>query len=166
MNIIHITLLILLTSVNHITPPLIAILPNQQFLPKMARVDSDKSLGDIAIGMNQSQVMKLLGKPRRIITTYDGCVQENFRTFVYKQLEVVIQTDRVLALRTSSPRYATSQGIKVGDSISKVKSTYDQIFTPLSNSASSFSYEIGGRLLTFGYRNNKITTIEIFQDNC
>jgi hypothetical protein len=162
--------LIFLILVSSTILPISAVSSNQQFHLMATPQDSIKpnnSLGSIAMGMTEQQVVKRLGKPRRITTAYDNCSGNNFQTFAYRQLEVVIRTNTVVILRTSSPKYATSSGIRVGDSIDKLQSIYPNI--SLISEKSIITHIAGdnsGIYLYFGHKNNKITTIEIFLDDC
>jgi hypothetical protein len=98
-------------------------------LSKAREIDVSKILiGKIKIKMNTQTVTKILGQPKQKRVEYDDvCYSSYITTLNYKQLEVGAfgqNSGLVYNIKTTNPAYATSEGVRVGDPISKAKKAY------------------------------------------
>lgn len=122
------------------------------------------SIGRLKIGMEINTVINLLGQPiqrKRL----NSCVG-NTTNLKYKNLEIDLLDDKIIYINTSSRLYATEKGLRVGDSISKVKA-YNKFKSEgiNKNSVSFFNSSDGGRL-SFLAKNGKITRIILLSTSC
>jgi hypothetical protein len=91
------------------------------YSPQKAR---QSSIGGIPLGATVKQVLRQLGQPNR----KEMGMNCGFETIAlsYPDIEVLFFTDKetpkVFRVETSSPRYRTNKGIRVGDSIEKAQS--------------------------------------------
>lgn len=93
------------------------------YLKQVPSYHLDKtSIGGIDVNMNPTQVIKILGKPKKI-SEESGCTVDY--TLVYDGLKIVI-SDFVSTIYTTNSNYKTDLGIKVGDPISKAEKMYDR----------------------------------------
>lgn len=129
---------------------------------------------------NQSSLLKTLGKPvsEKIETlgqgsdTYEGSFEKNTK---YSDIEVISfspkdngKTFWVMEAKTTSSKYATKQGIKVGDNISILKKSYPNISIALDGrtDTDNCAYELKDsepslKKLLFEVKNGKIIEIKI-----
>ncbi|MBE9228792.1 hypothetical protein IQ264_25605 [Phormidium sp. LEGE 05292] len=120
-------------------------------------------IGGVNLSMSEVQVRKVLGQPRKIKNGYMG-VAGKTRTLQYpgitvKLLEGSKPTDNfsVYEIEADSSRYATKDGVKVGDRVSKVMSIYGKI-----DSATTLNYRVNSSSPTyfvFTIQNGKVTKI-------
>ncbi len=123
----------------------------------------------ISLSTPEAQVRKILGKPLKTKNGYEA-VAGKTRTLEYSGLTVKLLENAnstgkfsVYEITANSSKYATIDGIKVGDSILKVKKIYGQ---PQSSDTNSLSYEVNNSspaYFNFAIRNGKVTKI-IFGD--
>ena len=88
------------------------------------------SLGSLKLGMTQKQVTKILGKPRSVKKEHDAneCLAKDSFSSKYRNLDILFENGRVEKMAITSKFYATNEGIKVGDPISKAKKIYGRKF--------------------------------------
>jgi hypothetical protein len=122
-------------------------------------------IGGISLDMSENNVRKILGKP---LTTKNGyeAVAGKTRTLQYtgltvKLLEDVKPTGKffVYEITTTSPKYPTVDGVKVGDNLAKVTRIYGK---PESSSSTNLSYAVDNSSPTyfnFTSKNGKVTKI-------
>jgi hypothetical protein len=91
------------------------------------------NIAGVKIGMKISEVIQLLGKPKRQkISSGAPSIEGDYVDLFYPGLEVRLTTDRPNKLLTASvyeviikgSRYSTGDGIRIGDSQNKVIQTY------------------------------------------
>ena len=122
------------------------------------------SIGGINVDMQPEQVIKILGKPRKI-TEIIGCTV-NY-TLIYDGMKIVIG-DPESTIYTTNSNYRTDLGIKIGDPISKAEKIYDRKLGFRSKKQKdliTYRERIGRNpemslILEIGYRNGRITHIE------
>ncbi|WP_146138238.1 hypothetical protein [Chamaesiphon polymorphus] len=137
-------------------------------------LDADKtSIGRLKLNMNINKVRKILGTPlqqKQKVSIDDNCgTSGNYIvTFKYSKTEVSLlgknpNSAAIENITTSNPSLATSEGIRVGDSIAKAKKVY----------AKYESGQIEGRLvygtistLSFKTNGDRITQISLNYDRC
>ncbi|MBD2385617.1 hypothetical protein H6G32_09405 [Cylindrospermum sp. FACHB-282] len=115
---------------------------NQQFkkLPYKRLV-----IGSVSLGMSETQVRKALGKPLSAKNGYEAIAGKT-RTLQYSGLTVKLLEDIkptgkyfVYEIEATSSKYATVDGIKVGDNTSKVTRIYGK---PESGDTTRLSYAV------------------------
>lgn len=135
--------------------------------PPTRLVYNNVGLAGIKLSMSESQVKRLLGQPLQIKKGYEAIAGQT-RTLVYPGLTVGLLEDvnatgrySVYQLDATSARYATLQGVKVGDSVSKVFAIYGQ--PERGNQASdSISYPVQSEspvYFNFKLRNGRVEKI-------
>jgi hypothetical protein len=139
-------------------------------LAKGREIDVSKiSIGKIKIKMNTSTVTKILGQPSRKQVEYDDvCYSSYITTLNYKQLEVGAfgqNIGLVYNIKTTNPAYATSEGVKVGDPISKAKKAYAKYQSQQDSEALRYVNQAFGGL-KFTTRQGIITEIDLLGSSC
>jgi hypothetical protein len=131
---------------------------------------TDISIAGIKIGMTLQQVTNKLGKPSNVSQRADPCLGQKRITLRYNKLVITILGERVLQIENFNPLYQTGEKIKIGDSLSKAKSTYDKILsTPssLNEESQELLYDKGADgILRFKSDRGKITSISIIVNDC
>lgn len=140
--------------------------------PQQYRRITTRSLGvgGIKLSMSEAQVRRILGKPIKVENTFMPAIG-NVRTLKYAG--IIVDLDEgvksgdfsVYQIKVTSSRYATVDGVKVGDNQSKVTRIYGQPGTIPDGKSTTLSYGIeepspGG--LNFTIRNGKVTEIFCF----
>jgi hypothetical protein len=123
------------------------------------------SIGRLKIGMEINTVISLLGQPIQRKRS-NSCVGDT-TNLKYKNLEIDLLDDKIIFINTSSRLYATEKGLRVGDSVNKVKKAYSK-FKPEEigkSSVSFFNSSDGGRL-SFATKNGKVTRIILLSTSC
>jgi hypothetical protein len=88
------------------------------------------SIGSLKLGMTEKQVTRLLGKPSSIEKEkgVSNCYWNTSTSIKYRNLEIFIADGSVETITTTSKSYATKEGVRVGDPISKAKKIYGSKF--------------------------------------
>jgi hypothetical protein len=85
-------------------------------------IDVNKiSIGPFRLGMTTAQIEKTLGKPMKT-ESLNICKMDT--VIHYPKLELGMRNGRVHFINTSSKLYATKEGVRVGDTLSKVRQIY------------------------------------------
>lgn len=102
-------------------------------------------IGGVGLGTTETQVRKVLGKPLSAKNGYEA-VAGKIRTLQYSGLTVKLLEDVkptgkyfVYEIEATSSKYATVDGIKVGDSTAKVRRIYGN---PESGNTTRLSYTV------------------------
>jgi hypothetical protein len=140
------------------------------------KFDSSKtSIGGLKLDMNINKVRKILGAPlqqkQKILTDDDGVCGNSGSYLVklkYSKTEVSLlgKTPNSAVpynITTSNPSFATSEGIRVGDSIVKAKKAYAKY-----ESSQNGDELIYGMISTLSFKANsgRITQISLNYDSC
>jgi hypothetical protein len=139
-------------------------------LAKTKEIDVSKiSIGKIKIKMNTSTVTKILGQPSQKQVEYDDvCYGSYITTLNYSQLEVGAfgqNSGLVYNIKTTNPAYATSEGIKVGDLVSKAKKAYAKYQSQQDSEALRYVNQAFGGL-KFKTSQGIITEIDLLGSSC
>jgi hypothetical protein len=169
----------LLTSVN-LVPTTMASTKNigqyheafspKEKLSKAREIDVSKiSIGKLRIGMNMLTVAKILGQPRqKRVENDEVCYGSYLTTLNYNKLEIGIfgkNSGLIYNIQTTNPSYATSEGIRVGDSISKAKKAYAKYqFQQDGEVLRYINQAYGG--LSFKTSQGVITEIDLLSSSC
>lgn len=154
---------------------------------KLVNIDASKiSIASVKLGMNPQEVKKRFRKSTQQKTStrknVDSlCIQDKYQTIIkYDRLEFLILGDTlnsgsVYSIKTSNPAYSTSEGIRVGDSISKLKRRYAKYNYSQTENSIVYGNNHGLRAedsqpntysLSFITNKDRITRIELDQDIC
>jgi hypothetical protein len=157
-----------LSSTNRGLYPIAKTIPNH--LAAKGRDLTDISIGCIKIGMTLQQVTNKLGKPSKTSQILDPCTGQKSITLRYDRLIITILGEGVLQIENSNPLYQTGEKIKIGDSLSKAKNTYNKLLsTPSSTNEDGrelmYNKSSDG-ILRFKSRLGKITSMSIVVDDC
>lgn len=125
-------------------------------------------IGGVKLSMSEVQVKKVLGKPLEIKNSYEAVAGKTrilrYSGITVKLLEDVDQTGSfsVYEIKAESSQYATRDGVKVGDSISKVIRVYGRPESEEVNALTTLSYPvnyISPAYFVFTLQNGKVKTI-------
>jgi hypothetical protein len=97
---------------------------NSKKLSRAKLIDVSKiSIGKLKIGMNIQTATRILGQPKRKKVENDNvCHNSDITTLNYNRLEIGIfgkNSGQIFNIQTTNPAYVTSEGIRVGDLVSK-----------------------------------------------
>jgi hypothetical protein len=100
-------------------------------LAQVQRVSKTRlQVARIRYDMSEAEVVKRLGKPQnRNYTENDQCFGAATSTLTYPELDINLgadkrNTQRVYSVKTTSTKFATGDGVRIGDSRQKVFNTY------------------------------------------
>jgi hypothetical protein len=124
-------------------------------------IDStDLSVAGIKKGMSSFAVSRLLGKPESKISENNQLdPSSKLYTWKYDGLSVRLYNDSwVFGISISSPRYSTQRGLRVGDSIKRLKQLYGLNFRIREN---NWMYENPeyGYIIFITIKKNKVSAI-------
>jgi hypothetical protein len=140
-------------------------------LPAMAEsLDTSKVFSSpiAGLGMTKATLLRKLGRPLKKSAKYqDDCNGFAYNTWTYPgfKIDVTASTadanqDFVAAIEITSPKFATINGIRVGDPLSKVASLYAETIMTSADGSQYISvrnYEKGG-ILTFTAKDSDLVT--------
>jgi outer membrane protein assembly factor BamE (lipoprotein component of BamABCDE complex) len=88
------------------------------------------SIGSLKLGMNEKQVIRLLGKPssNEKEQGISNCYWTTSTSIKYRNLDILVADGSVDVITTTSKSYVTNEGVRVGDPISKAKNIYGRKF--------------------------------------
>ncbi len=125
-------------------------------------------IGGVRLSMSEVQVKRVLGQPREIKNGYMAIAGKT-RTLLYSGLTVNLLEDGkpngnffVYEIKADSSRYATKDGVKVGDRVSNVTSIYGRTELSETDSATTLSYPVNSTspaYFVFTIQNGKVTKI-------
>ncbi|OKH33172.1 hypothetical protein NIES2119_24075 [[Phormidium ambiguum] IAM M-71] len=125
-------------------------------------------IGGVNLSMSEVQVRKVLGQPREIKNGYMAIAGKT-RTLRYPGLTInLLERDEstnnffVYEIEADSSRYATKDGVKVSDRVSKVTSIYGRTELSETNSATTLSYPVNSTspaYFNFTIQNGKVLKI-------
>ncbi len=150
------------TTAAAIDPPALQSLPAQTPPRQLSRQQLD--IGGISTLSTEAQVRAKLGKPRRFEAKDWPCCGK-IRIFDYSSLRVQLienvqaRTFSVFSVSTQSPRWATRDGVRVGDSRQRVIERYGP---PSSEQTQgeivrlTYFLEAEAAQLSFEVRNNRV----------
>ena len=154
---------------------------------KLVNINVSKvSIESIGLEMNLQKVKKRLGKPVQQNTSIREnidslCIQAKYGTILkYNKLEFLLLGDNlnnssVYSIETSNPAYATTEGVRVGDSIIKLKRAYAKYNYRQTENRIVYSNNHGltpedsqpnSDSLSFTIDRNRIVQIELERDIC
>ncbi|OKH53355.1 hypothetical protein NIES2101_10885 [Calothrix sp. HK-06] len=125
-------------------------------------------VGGIKLSMSEAQVRKILGKPVKVTNGFLGAVGKT-RTLKYSGITVDLGEGsqpgnfNVYQIKANSSKYATPDGVKIGDSQNKLISTYGKIEASRNGNVSRFNYSISNpspTIFSFTVKNGKVIEIE------
>jgi hypothetical protein len=142
-----------------------AVLPAMAENLDTSRVFSSPIAG---LGITKATLLKKLGRPlKKSAQQNDDCNGFAYTKWTYPGFTIDVTTsnskvnqDFVAAIEVTSPKFATIDGIRVGDPLSKVASLYkEEILTSIDGIRyiSVRNYEKGG-ILTFSAKNSDLIT--------
>jgi hypothetical protein len=137
---------------------------------KLKLIDVSKiSISKLKIGMNMQTVTKILGQPKRKKVENDNtCHSSDVTTLNYDRLEIGVlgkNSGQIFNIQTTNPAYITSEGIRVGDLVSKAKKAYAKYQSQQDSEALRYVNESYGGL-AFKVSQGIITEIDILSSSC
>jgi hypothetical protein len=165
------TVIIPFASYNHsqaiaTTPPSYLISQNAT---QSARISYERiGVGGVTLSMSETQVRKILGKPVKVTNGFLGIIGKT-RTLKYSGITIDLGegskpgTYDVYQIKANGSRYATPDGVKIGDSQNKLIRTYGKVEASKSGNVSQFNYSIQNPSPTnfiFTVKNGKVIEIE------
>jgi outer membrane protein assembly factor BamE (lipoprotein component of BamABCDE complex) len=132
------------------------------------------SIGSLKLGMTEKQVTRLLGKPISIKKekSDNTCYWSTSTSIKYRNLDIFIADDSLDGISTASKSYATKEGVRVGDPISKAKKIYGSKFGSEQTIRNQEKYSINyidanyGGLSFEANQKGIITRISLLSQSC
>ncbi|ARV60539.1 hypothetical protein BZZ01_19590 [Nostocales cyanobacterium HT-58-2] len=164
---------VIIPFANYTYSPAIATTPTANYQISQNTNQSTKisyeriGVGGVKLSMSEQQVRHILGKPVKVTNGFLGAVGKT-RTLEYSGITVDLGEDsqpgsfRVYQIKANSSKYATPNGIKIGDSQEKLMQTYGKIEMSKNGNVTYFNYGISQPSPTsfmFTVKNGKITEI-------
>ncbi|MBD2198442.1 MULTISPECIES: hypothetical protein [Calothrix] len=127
-------------------------------------------IGGVKLDMSEAQVRKILGKPVKVENQFMPAIGK-VRTLKYRGISIDLAEDfpenkfTVYQIKATSNKYATLDGVKVGDSPSKITRTYGNTDAYKEGNLTRLSYSIENPSpagLNFTLEKGKITEILCF----
>lgn len=125
-------------------------------------------IGGVKLSMSEAEVKKVLGQPLGIKDGYMAIAGKT-RTLRYSGITIELLEDVkptgnffVYEIKADSSRYVTKDGVKVGDSVSKVMSIYGRPESSENDGANTLSYPVNHpspAYLIFTIENARVKTI-------
>jgi hypothetical protein len=143
---------------------------NSKKLSRAKLIDVSKiSIGKLKIGMNMQTATRILGQPKRKKVENDNiCHNSDITTLNYNRLEIGIfgkNSGQIFNIQTTNPAYITSEGIRVGDPVSKAKKAYARYQSQQDSEALRYvNQSYGG--LSFRTSQGVITEIDLLSESC
>jgi hypothetical protein len=143
---------------------------NSKKLSRAKLIDVSKiSIGKLKIGMNMQTATRILGQPKRKKVENDNiCHNSNITTLNYNRLEIGVfgrNSGQIFNIQTTNPAYITSEGIKVGDPVSKAKKAYAKYQSQQDSEALRYVNQAFGGL-KFKVSQGIITEIDLLGSSC
>ena len=121
---------------------------------------SEMIIGNITFGSSLSQVKELYGEPDKLEITYRTSGKGNVERVTYEnKLNLIAINNKIIACTVYSPYITTSYGIKVGDSINRLRHVYGKEDGYFGAVIRYNAIEDNNKNLNFGYINGTITSI-------
>ena len=121
---------------------------------------SEMVIGNISFGTSLNKVKQLYGEPDKIEITHRTSGQGDVARVTYENmLNLVAINNKVVACTIYSPQITTSYGVKVGDSINRLRPVYGKEDGYFGVVIRYEAIEDKDKNLSFGYKNGTITNI-------
>jgi maltose-binding protein MalE len=136
------------------------------------------SIGSIKLGMKEKDITKILGKPKSKTIKYDDvCYGSYITTWKYNELEIEglsttnnSNKSQVHMIITSTSRYPTERGVKVGDNISKAQKAYSNLLSKFERGEGfdnlAYSNDAYGGLVFSSNKQRVIRKIRLVAASC
>ncbi len=132
------------------------------------------SIGSLKLGMTEKQVTRLLGKPNSSEKEQgvSNCYWTTGTSIKYQNLDIFIADGSLDKISTTSKSYATKEGVRVGDPISKAKKIYGSKFGSEQTIRNQDEYSIAyinannGGLSFEANQQGIITKISLMSQSC
>lgn len=124
-------------------------------------------LGDLSIGSKEADIRRLFGTPLGVANEPSDAPGEVVRTYTYDGVALLVVDGEIANIRCTTPRHATPDGIRVGESIERVVALLgvgEKIAT--SPEESTLRYHVAGSdcYLVLRLKERKVTEIELWFD--
>ncbi|BAY93181.1 MULTISPECIES: hypothetical protein [unclassified Tolypothrix] len=142
----------------------------QNSQPSTALTEEQLGIGGIKLSMREIQVRKILGKPVKV-ENIDSPAIGRIRTLKYPDITVDLDEGgtpgkfTVYQIKVTSNKYATIDGVKVGDGQSKVIRTYGKAEIYKEDNLTRINYGLENPSpagLNFTFKNGKVIEILCF----
>jgi hypothetical protein len=129
---------------------------------KKPEIDVNKiSIGPFRLGMTTAQIEKTLGKPIKI-SSVNNCKMDT--VINYPKLELGMSNGRLHFISSRSKLYATKEGVRVGDTLSKARQIYGK-FKSNGGNESFFNTSRGGGV-SFNVDEQEIIFSIVVMESC
>ena len=122
------------------------------------------AIAGIVLGSTEKQVLNALGKPPELRDVPSGGDRaKKVRLYRYPGVDIEVTEGRVSVVRCTAPRYATPDGVRVGDSLIKVLRVYLTTEFDINGDERTDWYGVMRKdaFLVFRYRSMVISEIEL-----
>ncbi|MBO3460210.1 hypothetical protein G7B40_023875 [Aetokthonos hydrillicola Thurmond2011] len=163
---------VIIPFASYIDSPTIAKTPTSyhisQNTTQSTRIRYDRiGVGGVTLSMSEKQVRKILGKPVKVADGFVGIIGKT-RTLTYSGITVDLAEGSkpgnfsVYEIKATASKYATPDGIKIGDKQDKLIRTYGRIESSKEGNLTQFNYSIDKPSPTsfiFTVKNGKVIQI-------
>jgi|WetSurMetagenome_2_1015567.scaffolds.fasta_scaffold03766_9 hypothetical protein len=147
----------------------VAIIAQTAAQPAQATIAASQfTIAGISIGSDKPAVIAAFGKPVRSERYYSDYLDAQVEELDYGGLIVRLGTGKVIGINCKSPRWATSDGLRVGESVQRATTIYGQGRPFSSESGPELRYVVGlprtDCELVLHVRSGKVVEIELWLD--
>jgi len=125
------------------------------------------AVNGIKIATTERDILKLLGKPKSVESSYSHVENKPSKYFYYDGMKIYLIEGNIYGLSCTGNRCKTDRGVKFGDSKARVVEIYGPGNPPYSGATSdSLSYPLKGidSYLIFVFKDDKVAEIKFFVD--
>ncbi len=145
---------------------------NEAVAPVAALEEKDFELAGLKLGMTRQQVEAVKGKPknREKEKVFNPSIEQDVERewWEYDDLSVIFNWEVVGEISTSSSKYVTPRGLKVGDPLGKAIALYGPVVdtegkttTPADSDITTYFYDEQMEAIEISYDKSMITRIHI-----
>jgi len=123
-------------------------------------------VGGVTLGQNEAALQRALGSPLRTDDVVDGITDKPAKELYFDGVEVYLHEDEAYNVKCTSPRYATTDGARVGQRVADIVRTYGPGETYPSDGESLIRYNVAGTdtYLIFHIRDGAVVMVELWFD--
>ena len=128
---------------------------------------SATSILGISVSSKESEILRLIGKPKLIKERYSDALDTNFRYLYYDGIELSFGNGEMWSLSCKAKKCETNLGLKIGDSKALVVKKYGEGNSPYEGATRDslrYPFKNCDCYLIFYFDKNRITEISYFFD--
>ena len=125
------------------------------------------AIAGVTIDADERTVLKAFGQPIEVQAERDGITEQPARRLIYEGLVVYLVEGKVHNLKCSVPAFATADGVRVGDPVTKVLGVYGGGERYRAEKGEILRYRLAGRdvYLVFHLLADRVSMVELWFDH-